>query len=154
MQIYLYSCSAEVNRIDKRNYLATEFILDGTLKDDSSIVNPIILVEKSDTLVSVKYNYMYINKFKRYYWIEDITSYRNNLWTIKAKCDVLMSFASDILNSKAIIDKTESGNLANMYLNDGSFVMDSHKYNQIMKFPNSLNENGEYILIVSGGSGS
>ena len=55
-----------------------------------------------------------------------------------------------IYSSEAIVEKVEAIN-ENLYLNDGSFVMDTRKYNEIIEFPNGLNTNGEYVLICAGG---
>lgn len=150
MQINLFTCNAERNRINKSNYLFNRFVLSGSLRKSTSAMNIEIDVEKTNPL-TYNYNYMYIEQFKRWYYIDEIISVRTNLWTIKATVDVLMTFKNDILISPAIIDKVESEEAANLYLDDGSFVMDSRKYNEIKEFPNGLNENGQYILICAGG---
>ena len=150
MQISLFTCSCERNRVNKSEYLENRFVLDGTLRKPSSAMNLDIDIEKSNPL-EYHYNYMYISEFDRYYFIDEIVSVRNRLWTIKASVDVLMSFKNDILSSEVIIDKVEDESAANLYLDDGSFVMDSRKYNEIKEFPNGLNETGEYILICAGG---
>lgn len=150
MQINLFTCNAERNRINKSNYLFNRFVLSGSLRKSTSAMNIEIEVEKSNPL-TYNYNYMYIEEFKRWYYIDEIISVRTNLWTIKATVDVLMTFKNDILISPAIIDKVENEDAANLYLDDGSFVMDSRKYNEIKEFPNGLNENGQYILICAGG---
>ena len=52
---------------------------------------------KYDDLIN--FNYMYIDKFKRYYFIEDVEVFPNKIYKLTLKCDVLMSFKDDILNS-------------------------------------------------------
>lgn len=150
MQINLFTCKAERNRVNKIEYLSNRFVLDGSLRSATSAMNLEIDVEKTNPLI-YKYNYMYIEEFGRWYFIDEILSVRNRIWTIRATVDVLMSFKTDILNCSAIIDKVENEFVANMYLDDGSFVMDSRKYNEIKEFPSGLNENGQYILICAGG---
>lgn len=150
MQIDLFTCKCERNRINKLEYLSNRFTLDGTLRKQTSATSLSIDVEKTNPLI-YDYNYMYISEFDRYYFIDDISSVRNRLWTINASTDVLMSFKNDILESNVILDKVENELAANLYLDDGSFVMDSRKYNEIKEFPNGLNETGEYILICAGG---
>ena len=120
------------------------------MKKSTSTTNVIIEVEKSNP-VAYNYNYMYISEFKRYYYIDDIVNISNSRWEIHASVDVLYSFKNDILLTQAIIDKTEIESASNLYLDDGSFVMDSRKYNEVKEFPNGLNENGSYILICAGG---
>lgn len=150
MQIDLFVCKAERNRVNKSEYLSSRFTMSGTLKKSTSTTNVIIEVEKSNP-VMYNYNYMYIGEFKRYYYIDDIVNISNNRWEIHASVDVLYSFKNDILLTSAIIEKTETEKTGNLYLDDGSFVMDSRKYNEIKEFPNGLNENGSYILICAGG---
>lgn len=150
MQINLFTCNAERNRVNKNQYMSNRFVLDGTLRKVTSALNIEIDIEKTNPL-KYKYNYMYIAEFERYYFIDDIRSVRNRLWTISASVDVLMSFMNDILSTECIIDKVEDETSANLYLDDGSFVMDSRKYNEIKEFPSGLNENGQYILICAGG---
>lgn len=150
MQIDLFVCNAERNRVDKSSYLTNRFTLDGSFRKSTSAMNLIVDVEKTNPL-KYKYNYMYIGEFGRWYYINDISSVRTDLWEISATVDVLMSFKNDILASKVIIDKIENESEANLYLDDGSFVMDSRKYNEIKEFPNGLNETGSYILICAGG---
>lgn len=150
MQIDLFTCTAERNRVNKSEYISNRFTMNGTIKIPTSAMNVVIEIEKTNP-VKYGYNYMYINEFGRYYFIDDIKTVSNNRWIITASVDVLFSFMADILSTSAIIDKTENELNANLYLDDGSFVMDSRKYNQVKEFPNGLNENGSYILICAGG---
>lgn len=151
MQIDLFVCTAEHNRVNKSAYLSNRFTLDGAIKKATSTTNIILEIEKSNP-VKFNYNYMYISEFNRYYFIDDIVNNSNNRWTVYASVDVLMSFRNDILSAYAIIEKSELESNANLYLDDGSFVMDSRKYNEIKEFPSGLNENGSYILICCGGT--
>lgn len=151
MQIDLFTCTAERNRVDKSQYLTNRFTLEGAFRDSTSAMEIVVDVEKSNPL-KYNYNYMYISEFNRYYFITDISTIVNDIWRISATVDVLMSFKNDILSADAIIDKVEAENNANLYLDDGSFVMDSRKYNEVIQFPSGLNENGSYILICAGGT--
>lgn len=153
MQINLFTYNKEKNRINKTSYISNRFVMDGVLRNDTSAINPSILIEKTNPAI-YKYNYMYIPDFGRYYFIEDITQIRNNLWEIKARCDVLYTYMTDILSNKCIIEKAESSTDANLYLNDGSFVTDARKYNEVIPFTNGLSLNGSYILICAGGNGN
>jgi len=151
MQIDLFNCKAERNRVNKSGFLSARFTLDGTLKDNTSITNPVITIEKTSNPVSYAYNYMYISQFGRWYFIDDIVNIHNNIWEIHASCDVLFSFMNDIKSSYGVIDKYENQGTSNVYFDDGSFIMDARKDVQVMEFPNGLNETGSYILICAGG---
>lgn len=150
MQINLFVCTAERNRVNKSDHISNRFVLDGTIKKPTSTTNLVIEISKSE-IIPHKYNYMYIEKFGRYYYIDDIVSVANNRWEIHASVDVLFSFMSDIYNMTAIVDKSENGNISNLYLDDGSYVMDTRKYNKTVEFPSGFNDNGSYILICAGG---
>ena len=151
MQITLFRCKAEKNRANKSDFLTTPFTLNGFLKNKTSCVDPVIIIEKTSNPITYDYNYMFIGEFKRYYYITDIINVNKNMWEIHAHADVLFSFISDIKMSYAILEKVEIESNANLYMNDGSFVMDSRKYDEIKRFPNGLNANGSYILICAGG---
>lgn len=150
MQIDLFTCNAERNRVNKSSFISNRFTMNGTIKDITSAMEIVIEIEKTNP-VKYNYNYMYISEFNRYYFIDDIKLLGNNRWLISGSVDVLYSFMNDILNTTVIIDKSENELNANLYLDDGSFVMDSRKYNEVKEFPNGLNENGSYILICAGG---
>lgn len=150
MQIDLFVCKSERNRVNKSEHMSNRFTLSGYIRKPTSAMNVSIEIEKTNPLL-YDYNYMYINEFKRYYFIDEIINTSNKRWIVNASVDVLMSFKNDILSTSAIIDKSETEKASNLYLDDGSFVMDSRKYNEIKEFPSGFNENGAYILICAGG---
>ena len=145
MQIKFYKNSSEKNKIGKS--LSSELTLNGNLRDECSITSPSILVEATSL---VDYNYCYIPEFKRYYFISDITSVRNNLWRVSLKCDVLESFKSGILNSSCIVDKQSSSGKSNSLFDDGSYINEIDTFNEIAKFQSGFNESGEFILLTAG----
>ena len=150
MRIVLYTCTAENNRVDKESFISNSFQLEGTLRNESSVIDPVITVEKTNP-ARYNYNYMFIEEFKRYYFINNIVHLRENLWEIHAHVDVLYTWLGDIKNSKCIVDKTQNPDDSNMYFDDGSFVMDSRKYNVVRSFSSGFNDGGQYILICAGG---
>lgn len=150
MKISLYKCSAENNRVDKTNYLTGLFTMEGSLRDSSDVINPVITIEHNDFAYYL-YNYCYIYKFKRFYYITEITSVRTGIWQLTLHCDVLYTWRAELANELAIIEKTANVNDANLYIDDGSYVMDSRKNIKVIPFPTPLNEEGNYILICGGG---
>lgn len=152
MELQLMAYSGKRNKIKKAGNFYNQWTTSGTLREQTSFLHPVIVIEKPTAPMKNSYNYMYIPEFKRYYFINDIVSIRNNLWEIHADVDVLFSNYKDIYESKAIISKSQDVSNANTYLNDGSFVMDSHKFDQIIKYPNGLSSSGHNILICAGGN--
>lgn len=152
IQIKLMRCTAERERLNKTGYIHGSWLCEGNIKDDTNILRPSIVIEKNTPPQENKYNYMQVSAFgERFYYIEDIEILYNGFWKITAKCDVLYTYRTDILNSRCILDKTEEPTKANLYLDDGSFVLDSRKYNQVLEFPNGLPQEGYNILICAGG---
>lgn len=104
----VYHTENSNNKINKIITLIDE--IDIKFKDDVNIFNPKIVLKYDDL---INFNYMFIEKFNRYYFIEDIEIFPNKIYNITLKCDVLMSFKDDILNSYANI--TNQTNYNNYY---------------------------------------
>lgn len=147
MEIRLYHNTSANNKIDKS--LHSEAIYNGNLRDDSKVINPEIMIESANL---TNFNYAYIPSFHRYYYIDEIVSYRSNLWIVKLKVDVLMSFASDIKGLTCVIEATEDYKGNNYLSNSDSWVSMVKAKTDILNFNgSSLLSNGEYILITAGG---
>lgn len=143
MDITLYQNISENNRVGKTLINAQTFT--GNLRQSTSIINPVIMLNADNPTV---YNYAYIPAFNRYYFINKIEAYRTGLFILTMSVDVLETYKTEIKRMLAIIDKNET--VGNNYFNDGSFVLDSRAYNQIINFSNGFNDNGEFILITAG----
>lgn len=89
-----YTTNDSTNTITK----TVEFIgdIEVKFKEEVNIYNPSVILKYDDL---INFNYMYIDKFKRYYFIEDVEVFPNQIYKLRLKCDVLMSFKDDILNS-------------------------------------------------------
>ena len=146
MNIIFYTTDSERERV--RKILNNETSVSGTLRNETDIINPTILI--SDINITDK-NYCYIPDFNRYYYIQDITLLNNNLYQVTCQVDVLMSYANDIYDLITIIDKQESVGI-DRYINDGTYKTTDKTFNEIINFPNGFNDTPEYILITAGGS--
>lgn len=145
MHITLMVNNSEKNKINKSLSNAVTFT--GTLRDETSIINPIILMELENPS---NYNYAYIPEFDRYYFINDMVSVNNNLWRISLKVDVLESFKNQILASSAILSDTENAGL-DKYMSGNVWKSRVKESTSIVNFPAGLSENGHFILITAGG---
>lgn len=146
MVIDLYINSSENNRVSK--VISGKFEMSGTLRGETNVVNPEILIEHTNP---TGYNYAYIPEFNRYYFINEFTAVRNGLWRVRLAVDVLETYKTQIKQMSAIIDKQQNKGNSNLYLNDGSYVIDSRSYNTILNFSGGFNDGGEFILITAGG---
>lgn len=145
MDITLYTNNSEKNKLDKNLSGAKTF--SGKLREESSIVNPSILIQIENPS---SFNYAYIPEFKRYYFIIDAVSVRTNIWRLSLHTDVLMSFKDGIKNAPVILTDTESAGATN-YLIGEQWKTNAKNTTEIKQFPKGLNTNGEFILITAGG---
>lgn len=104
IKIELYQNSAEENRLDKTNYLSKVIDLYGVLREETSIVNPSIIIEYYGV---PNFNYCKIEAFGRYYFVDEVVSVRNNLWELSLRVDVLMTYKDNIYNCYGFVDRNE-----------------------------------------------
>lgn len=103
-EITLYKNSAEENRINKTPYLEYIGVIQGALRDSTSITDMTITIQQTEFPT---FNYVYIAEFNRYYYVVDVTSIRTSIWEITLSVDVLMSYKNAILNVEGFIDRNE-----------------------------------------------
>ena len=143
-QVLLQTNNSEKNKLDKD--LVTISTISGTLKNETSIVDPVILIEVDLTNL-INCNYMTIPSFGRSYFVTNIRSIRRNLVEVSAHVDVLSSFASQIRNNVAIVRRQE--NRWNLYLNDGVFKVYQNPMVLTREFPTGFST-FEFVLAVAG----
>lgn len=143
--IVLMNNRQELNKISKTP--ATVLTLNGNLKEETSIVDPQIIIEYNGALTNV--NYAYIASFARYYFINDIESIANKLWRVSMHCDVLKTYSEGILGSEAIISNQE--NNWDPYLNDGQFRARNNPHIITRRFSGGFSGHS-YILALCGTS--
>ena len=145
MEVILYKNSSENNVIGKS--LVQIKSVECNLKNDVSVVNPILVLSYTDSILDS--NYCFIPKFNRYYFIDEIIPITGDRSIIKCKVDVLESFKNDIKSLTAIINKQET--IADKFIDDGSWVVENKDFLQSYNFSNGFNDSGEFILITAGG---
>lgn len=109
------TCSSEKRALDK-NFSAVRSVT-GTLRNESNVVNPSILVEVGVGTIATC-NYMEIPTFGRKYYITDMTSMGDNLTLVSGHCDVLSTYASQIRMNRAIVSRSATQGNWNLYLTD------------------------------------
>lgn len=144
----------------EKTRLAKELVqllsLSGTLRTGTSLIDPVIMVEGLDTTVTVEevqynvlqsVNYAYIAEFGRKYFITNIETGANGLFIIYLHCDVLSTYAEQVKDQQAIIQRQE--NSWNLYLDDGMFKVYSNPDIITKAFPSGFTTES-YILTVAG----
>ena len=100
----LYRNSSEQNRVDKSKYLESAGVLNGILRDECDMVNPIIVIEYHKV---PDFNYIYIPAFKRYYFLTKFEFVRKNAYRLYLHVDVLMSYKDGVKNLECLILRNE-----------------------------------------------
>ena len=147
MNLTLYYNSSERKVIGKS--LQNLGTVTGILKGDATITSPVFILQSNNNYLSGT-NYLYWQETGRYYYIDNIELMTGGRMAFYCSVDVLESFKTQIKAQTAIIDKQESRNETNLYLNDGSFVDTEQTFNEIKNFQTGFNEVGEFILINAG----
>lgn len=142
MEIKLYKTKSE--RIRIRKVLENELTLNGNLRDQSSIITPVFVVETNP----IGYNYCYIPAFGRYYYITNIVAIRKHLFQLQLKCDVLMTYKTEIYSLHALIDREENPNTSYV---DGDFIIDARPLHEKLEFTSPFTEEN-YVLVALKGS--
>lgn len=102
-EIILLQNTADPIVVDKTNYLTKVRSIYGVFRTDVDIVSPSIRI----TVDTPNFNYVYIDQFKRYYYVTDATRTADGMWEFYLSCDVLMSFKSAILGCTAFVERNE-----------------------------------------------
>lgn len=140
--ITLQTNNSEKNVLDK--ILTDLSTVTGTLRDETSIMNPVIRIEGS---IPIHCNYMTIPEFARSYFITDIKSIRNNLYEVYGHVDVLTTYKNEIRNCEGIIARQQ--NNWNLYIDDGVFKTYQNRIIGVYEFDSGFNVM-QFVLAVAG----
>lgn len=142
--ILLQTNTSEKNKLTKT--LSTLATVSGTLKQETSIIDPVFMVEANLTDL-VNCNYVTISAFDRSYFVNNIRSIRTGIVELSCHVDVLSSFAGEIRANTAIIRRQEKN--WNLYLNDGTFKVYQNPVVLTKAFPSGFTTQ-EFVLAVAG----
>lgn len=169
MNVKFYYNNYPPNKVDKNTDKDNPIlqVYNVRFKEDNTlnIVNPIIIFAPTDgspnaslddwkdIVECAKFNYFYIPKFERFYFIQNMKT-SGGLIEITGKCDVLNSFKNDILNSEQFILRQQ--NKRSKYLSDSHIpVRSDHKY-YMKTFGDNVDDKtcSRMILITTGKGGT
>ena len=144
MNIILYANLSDKNVMDKN---ITELkTIEGTLRDDCSIINPVVNVEGLTASELTTANYAYIPEFGRYYFINNIVL-NGKLYELNMHVDVLSTYKEGIRNNSAVISRQAKS--YNLYLRDGVFKCEAGNIIQIKQFATGFDD-FNFIFCVAG----
>ncbi len=142
--ITLQKMTSEKNAITKTTSDIKK--VSGVLKDTTSIIDPIIMIE-IDLADVIDCNYLNIPKFGRSYFVNNIRSVRQGLVEFTCHVDVLSSWAKELKTNSAIVRRNEKK--WNLYLNDGTFKIYQNPNVLTKAFPSGFTTQ-EFVLAVAG----
>lgn len=142
----LYTNYSNDNVLNKNIVKITD-INNIALKQNTSLEDPEMIIETSSDLTNC--NYAYIAEWDKYFYINNIDLMPGGLHRLSMHVDVLMTYADEIRNIPATIERSQS--VYNQYINDGTFVSDSREFVSVVNFNTGFNDTGEFILITAGG---
>lgn len=146
MEILLFKTNKRINSTQvPTNGVAKS----GTLKEFMSVTEPVILLE----IDNFDFNYVYIFKFKRYYFVENMVLESGNLYRLYLKVDVLASFKSEIGNQEFFVERWSRTTVKNLI--DPLCVADANPDIEVGTGRLPLDKKGSFVLgIVGKNSGS
>ena len=141
--VTLYNTSSDNEKINKS--LGTGTAFDIVLKEQTDAFRPSFRIASSSNLSG--YNYAYIPRYGRYYFIESVNATPNGYWVFTCRCDVLMSFKTAILGLQGTITRSES--IFNAYLNDPEYKALAYRKCVTKAFPNEIKD--DHIILITVG---
>lgn len=144
MTLNVYQNNSDKNVVSKS--ITTKATLTGTLRENCSVIDPIITVEALSASDIPYINYAEIVEFGRYYYVNDIVC-MGKLYELHMHIDVLMTYKDQIKPLPAIIARQESA--YNLYLQDGLLKQYANPHIEIKQFPGAFTD-FEFIFSVVG----
>ena len=142
--IDLYNVSDDNEKVNKTLGTAKEFT-SSTIKEQTDVTNITLRIQTTDNLSG--YNYAYVSEYGRYYFIDKIETTPTGYWVLSCRCDVLMSFKSQLLELKGTVTRAES--LYNGYLMDSQYKAYAYRNIVTKTFPTAV-ANDTCILMTVG----
>lgn len=148
MTIILYKSPGERNLLNRS---MTEVKTMSTIEttDTVNIETPELLIDRDDSIIG--FDYAYIAKFKRYYFLNDMQIENGNQFRLFLESDPLMSFRSGILSSPCIAKRSTSN--INPEIEDPMIVLKNKPKMDYRKCANGFNPSGTgkcYVLTLGG----
>lgn len=136
-EIQLYNYSGLPNVMDKT--LALPIRVMGVFYSDTNVLYPTIKLHKT----AQPFNYVYIQKLKRFYFVDGITVVDSNFISIRLSVDVLNTYKDVILGCTATSVCCELPN----YVNNNTPVYDIRPQITKIEFEDKLNHEGNIIMV-------
>lgn len=141
MDVNFYLYTGRLNELNKE--LPTGTTIDCVLKQKSNTINfDLVLNKKIDNF---NYNYCYIPKLNKYYFINNLSIVNNSVILLSLKVDVLMSYKNILLETKARIKECDNNYNENFVTVEKNNTF-SHK--DIIITTDFINTDNKLVLIT------
>lgn len=151
--INIYEFTGKKEEMNKASNWSLLDTVTGNFKGECNLLTPVIEITPTTNLTQAnilkKGNYAYIPDFSRYYYITDITAVSKDIIRLNMRVDVLMSFATEIRENTAIIERQEKADASNTYLSDYELKLYNEPYVETYAFTNGFTSDN-FILAVAG----
>ena len=141
--IKLYTVTDDNNKVDKTLGTAKEYT-GSIMKTMTDVTAPTIRIQSAENLSGI--NYCYIERYGRYYFVNRIRTTPNGMWEIDCRCDVLMSYKSEILSLTGTLERSETQ--YNGYLNDPEYKALAYRKIVTKQFPTAMTEDCFILMTV------
>lgn len=149
INVYFYKFLKRNNSTALPDGTTPEKLVPCLLREGTSLVNPILIIDDSEVQTDslTDYNYVFIQSFHRYYYINNYV-YNNNTWFFYLNCDVLGSFYLPYLaNTTQHIIRTSDSTDGNPDLIDNFYK------SKIGRIGSSLTNSSDLVYTKSNYSG-
>lgn len=125
---------------------------DCRLKDQTSVTDPVILLDLNDKVNFTKYTYAYIPEFSRYYFVSDMVA-DGLCWSVYLTCDVLATYKTDIGNSTMYVLRSAAaydGRIIDNFYPMMPTYSDNHQHSDLYDYYTSELNHGCFVLGIIG----
>lgn len=145
VSVNFYNYNGDIRVINKT--LSNPVNIPCELRKSFNVLTPTLLVRT--TLHN--FNYCKIDSLGRFYSITDVKFIGNHTYEISLKVDVLKTYETAILQTKARVTETDN---ANPYISNRENVFNRVPNFEKVEFPNKnlLDENGQIVMVTLKGT--
>lgn len=140
--VKFYTISDDNKVVSKTLGTATEY--ECTIKETTDVTAPVLRIQTTSNLSG--FNYCYIERYGRYYYVDRIETTPTGLWMLHCRCDVLMSYKTQIRALTGTLERSE--NTFNAYLNDNQYKALSYRKVVTKQFPNAIDDDCFILMTV------
>lgn len=131
MNLNLFKTDDSDNVINKT--LTNKLNITINLKRDVDIISPRLIIRNTQAININAFNYCQIEELNRFYFIRSINNMGGNLWEVICECDVLETYKTDIISSRARYYRN---------LKTGDYVQGNIDFSEVRKISEHTSDKG------------